>query len=103
MKSILWTLAAVSSLASLAGCHHQPLISRRAAPGQSYAQHGGGGWQPQSVANPNSDYVAPLPPDQRHAESFLPAGPASPTYAYPYYTTRGPRDFLLDQPPTIGR
>ena len=23
--------------------------------------------------------------------------------AYPYYTTRGPRDFLLDNPPTIGR
>lgn len=23
--------------------------------------------------------------------------------AYPYYTTRGPRDFLLNNPPTIGR
>jgi hypothetical protein len=23
--------------------------------------------------------------------------------AYPYYTTRGPRDFLVDNPPTIGR
>lgn len=23
--------------------------------------------------------------------------------AYPYYTTRGPRDFFLDNPPTIGR
>ncbi len=22
--------------------------------------------------------------------------------AYPYYTTRGPRDFLLNNPPTIG-
>ncbi|QDS93023.1 hypothetical protein FF011L_17780 [Roseimaritima multifibrata] len=29
-------------------------------------------------------------------------GPASGTVAYPYYTTRGPRDFLLDNPPTIG-
>lgn len=33
-------------------------------------------------------------------------GPGSagtaPTYAYPYYTTRGPRDFLQDNPPTIG-
>jgi hypothetical protein len=26
----------------------------------------------------------------------------APTYAYPYYTTRGPRDFLMDNPPTIG-
>jgi hypothetical protein len=29
--------------------------------------------------------------------------PTAPTYAYPYYTTRGPRDFLMDKPPTIGR
>jgi len=23
--------------------------------------------------------------------------------AYPYYTLRGPRDFLVDNPPSIGR
>ena len=27
----------------------------------------------------------------------------APSYAYPYYTTRGPRDFLIDNPPSIGR
>ncbi len=35
------------------------------------------------------------------------AGPATggpmAQVAYPYYTTRGPRDFFLDDPPTIGR
>lgn len=31
-----------------------------------------------------------------------PLGPPSPSYAYPYYTTRAPRDFLVDNPPTIG-
>jgi len=30
------------------------------------------------------------------------AGPPTPTVTYPYYTTRGPRDFLLDNPPGIG-
>ena len=30
-------------------------------------------------------------------------GPPSGTVAYPYYTVRGPRDFLLDNPPSIGR
>ena len=30
-----------------------------------------------------------------------PAG-AAPTYAYPYYTTRGPRDFLAREPASIG-
>jgi hypothetical protein len=32
-----------------------------------------------------------------------PAGPPSAQVAYPYYTIRGPRDFLLDNPPSIGR
>ncbi len=33
------------------------------------------------------------------------AGSGVPTaaVAYPYYTTRGPRDFLVNNPPTIGR
>lgn len=31
------------------------------------------------------------------------AGPPSAQVAYPYYTHRGPRDFLMDNPPSIGR
>ena len=30
------------------------------------------------------------------------AGGLTPTYQYPYYTTRGPRDFLNGNPPSIG-
>lgn len=29
-------------------------------------------------------------------------GQPAPAYAYPYYTTRGPRDFLQDKPASIG-
>lgn len=29
-------------------------------------------------------------------------GQQAPTYAYPYYTARAPRDFLTDNPPSIG-
>ena len=29
-------------------------------------------------------------------------GPPHGQVAYPYYTTRGPRDFLRDNPPNIG-
>lgn len=29
-------------------------------------------------------------------------GPSAAQTAYPYYTTRGPRDFFLDNPPSIG-
>lgn len=30
-------------------------------------------------------------------------GPPTAAVGYPYYTIRGPRDFLVDNPPTIGR
>lgn len=38
-----------------------------------------------------------------HREYIGPQGPPTAQVAYPYYTTRGPRDFLLDNPPSIGR
>jgi hypothetical protein len=31
-----------------------------------------------------------------------PSGPPTGAVAYPYYTNRGPRDFLADNPPSIG-
>lgn len=31
-----------------------------------------------------------------------PGGGGVPQYVYPYYTTRGPRDFLMSKPPSIG-
>jgi hypothetical protein len=40
-----------------------------------------------------------------HGGPLLDAGPYGPPtaqVAYPYYTTRGPRDFLLNNPPSIG-
>lgn len=30
------------------------------------------------------------------------SGPPSGAVAYPYYSNRGPRDFLVDNPPSIG-
>lgn len=39
---------------------------------------------------------------QLQSQPFNP-GPPTGTVAYPYYTHRGPRDFLLDNPPSIGR
>ena len=34
--------------------------------------------------------------------AVAPAGPPTGAVAYPYYTTRGPRDFLAKRPPSIG-
>jgi len=42
------------------------------------------------------------PYTQPFADSGMPGGPMTPTYGYPYYTTRAPRDFLACNPPSIG-
>ncbi len=41
-----------------------------------------------------------LPPG--YGQQVGPAGPQTGAYAYPYYTVRGPRDFLNGNPPSIG-
>jgi len=46
------------------------------------------------------DYVPNIP--HQYYKQMGPAGPPTATYAYPYYTIRGPRDFFLNQPSTIG-
>ena len=62
------------------------------------------GWQ-----QGGHDYSAHLQPgclghhagDALNSRPFTP-GPPTATVGYPYYTVRGPRDFLLDNPPSIG-
>ena len=36
-------------------------------------------------------------------KALPPPGPPTGAVTYPYYTTRGPRDFLSGNPPSIGR
>ena len=39
-----------------------------------------------------------------YTDGFMgPHGPEAAHYRYPYYTTRAPRDFLMANPPSIGR
>ncbi len=40
--------------------------------------------------------------NQDYRQDQPPYGPQGAQVAYPYYTTRGPRDFLIDNPPSIG-
>ena len=47
-----------------------------------------------------TDKVPHMPIQQRGMEG--PSGPATGAVAYPYYTTRGPRDFFMDNPGSIG-
>jgi hypothetical protein len=63
-------------------------------PGLSVHGHGGYG-----VAGFHGPAHQQLYTDQPYAG---PNGPPTGQYAYPYYTTRGPRDFLQNNPPSIG-
>lgn len=43
-------------------------------------------------------------PHHHQAREYTgPQGPPTAQVAYPYYTIRGPRDFLMNNPPSIGR
>jgi hypothetical protein len=54
-----------------------------------------------SHRNGAPQHVARMP-HAPNAEMMGPPGPPTGTYAYPYYTVRAPRDFLLNNPPSIG-
>ena len=47
--------------------------------------------------------IGEIPRTEEPQGMYGAGGPGqAPQYMYPYYTTRGPRDFLRDNPPTIG-
>jgi hypothetical protein len=62
----------------------------------------GGGLAGAGLGAGQPSYVAPLPHGYMQQQMAGPPGPATPSVVYPYYTTRAPRDFLLDNPPSIG-
>lgn len=55
--------------------------------------HGPAAAHPYGGQIPHTDYMG---------AGITPQAGAAPTYAYPYYTVRGPRDFLQSNPPSIG-
>ena len=67
-------------------------------PGPLAWQSGGLGYSDHLGSGPLNGHAAAA---AMAAQPFTP-GPATPQVAYPYYTHRGPRDFLIDNPPTIG-
>lgn len=47
-------------------------------------------------------HVPTLPHHFMQQQMYGQGGPQGPSVAYPYYTTRAPRDFLMANPPSIG-
>jgi hypothetical protein len=77
------------------GKHHGMLAHKGHGGGDGGAYGGGYGHAPHGTPGYRHG--------PHHREYIGPQGPPTAQVAYPYYTTRGPRDFLLDNPPTIGR
>ncbi len=100
MRSALFGLATVILLAAT-GCEHHN-YARNGCSSCDSCGHGGGhgGGLAGHLGSPRPTPVARLP--HGYMDDNGPGGPPSATYAYPYYTNRAPRDFLLDNPPSIG-
>lgn len=61
--------------------------------GNHFGGHHGGGYASQ-YGGRHGDYVS---------NNQVGSGVPGPAVGYPYYTTRGPRDFFANNPPSIGR
>lgn len=92
MRRMLLVLAALVVMGGV-GCNHHNLVNERCSSCNGHNAR-------------SADYVPHLPHQghqgqQGNGGGGMGGGPAG-AYAYPYYTTRGPRDFLNPNPPSIG-
>ncbi|MCA9197830.1 MAG: hypothetical protein KDA87_09845 [Planctomycetales bacterium] len=117
MKSIFNSLVVASTLAVFTGCSSGPagLLGSGPCAGGSCGSGGcvdgscGAGAGSGTGSQQGGPLGAMLGKHHVGSQSHMgdqpgPAfGPSAPTVTYPYYTTRGPRDFLNPNPPSIGR
>ena len=94
MKRGLLFVAAFAVLLMSVGCRHNLRQN-----GCQHCQHSHGDGHRAARA---ADRVPQVPHGYNRDLYQSQGAPPSPQVAYPYYTTRAPRDFLLDQPPSIG-
>ena len=97
MKRALFALVAALLLSAGSGClHHQIRCGNGQAGGCGCGHCGGllGGAG-------GCHAIAQTRGWRQQAPDVGPAGPPTAAVAYPYYTLRGPRDFFIDNPPSI--
>ena len=124
MKRLMLTLVGVAILATSSGCgclsrlwcHHWGMCPWGGCQEEACGESCGAGGEcatcgPQSmphghglIGHHHHHHGAPgqghLATDAREMAGA--GGPPTGAVAYPYYTNRGPRDFLADDPPSIG-
>lgn len=100
MKRVIMGLTLAMGLLSTTGCH---LLEKR---GDCNSCNGNLGCRPCNLGwqRGGTDYQRHLGHNQHSpAGSGGASGGQMAQVAYPYYTVRGPRDFLSANPPSIGR
>jgi hypothetical protein len=101
MKRTILTIAILALISAAPGCLH-----RNTRPSEGQCGCGGGagcgGLLSGLGGGPISQEIQATQGWRHQAPEVGPAGPPTGAYAYPYYTLRGPRDFLTDNPPSIG-
>ncbi len=100
MKRGLLFVAAIAMLFTSIGCRHN--LRQNGCQHCQHAGGGGGGGGGHHHAARGADQVPGVPHGYYRDQYQSQGAPPSPQVAYPYYTTRAPRDFLLDNPPSIG-
>jgi hypothetical protein len=102
MNRVWSTLAVAALFLGATGCHHHNLTRNDCGNGHCgpTGVHGYGGGLHASAAAHRGNVPAPLPHGYQH--QMGPGGPPTAQVAYPYYTTRGPRDFFLNEPAPLG-
>lgn len=110
MRACILVAAALLLAATSSGCNGINLARRGGCSGCQQCGHGGGhmlghGMHGGGMGHGGMGHGGMAGGMGGHHQSRTYTGPQGPTggqVAYPYYTTRGPRDFLIDNPPSIG-
>ena len=104
MKRALFVLLMLAVVAGLTGCVQDRMYARRNAPdpcdifANSEGIYDGVGYNP--YARARTARMARMA--RRQEEELINPGPPTGTITYPYYTTRGPRDFLAQDLRPLG-
>lgn len=99
MKRTLILLFALAAIAVWSGCAGGPMGGGCGSCGSDAC--GSCGAAPHVCANACGAPIAARAPYGSDGPNFV-QGPPTGAVTYPYYTVRGPRDFLLDNPRSIG-
>jgi hypothetical protein len=100
MKRTISTIAILALLFAAPGCLHR---NTHPSGGQGGCGPGCGGLLGGlGGGGPISQEIHATQGWRHQTPEIGPAGPPTGATAYPYYTLRGPRDFLTNNPPSIG-